>query len=248
MMSDDVDQRPDGDIATSGRSPRTSASPTCWCSAWRRCRCRSRCRASPTASPGRSSAGCPTTSAARARWRSRSRSRRSRSCVLFAFIDHPALFVVLTGLVFFGWGEIFSLFPVDADRYVRAEATRRPITASSTSRRASARSSAARRRPSSSSRPEAGPRCSSSSRCLDALTAVLALTVLKQMRRRHFEATNCSSETAELTRQPARSRAVLAATGPAAADDGRHHGRRPRRRPRASCQSARSARRDRPSP
>jgi oxalate/formate antiporter len=31
--------------------------------------------------------------------------------VLFAFIDHPALFVVLTGVVFFGWGEIFSLFP-----------------------------------------------------------------------------------------------------------------------------------------
>ncbi len=31
--------------------------------------------------------------------------------VLFAFIDRPALFVVLTGLVFFGWGEIFSLFP-----------------------------------------------------------------------------------------------------------------------------------------
>jgi oxalate/formate antiporter len=31
--------------------------------------------------------------------------------VLFAFIDRPVLFVVLTGLVFFGWGEIFSLFP-----------------------------------------------------------------------------------------------------------------------------------------
>jgi oxalate/formate antiporter len=31
--------------------------------------------------------------------------------VLFAFVDHPLLFVVLTGLVFFGWGEIFSLFP-----------------------------------------------------------------------------------------------------------------------------------------
>jgi len=31
--------------------------------------------------------------------------------VLFAFITNPALFVVLTGLVFFGWGEIFSLFP-----------------------------------------------------------------------------------------------------------------------------------------
>jgi len=31
--------------------------------------------------------------------------------VLFAFIDNPVWFVVLTGLVFFGWGEIFSLFP-----------------------------------------------------------------------------------------------------------------------------------------
>lgn len=31
--------------------------------------------------------------------------------VLFAFRGNPALFVVLTGLVFFGWGEIFSLFP-----------------------------------------------------------------------------------------------------------------------------------------
>jgi OFA family oxalate/formate antiporter-like MFS transporter len=31
--------------------------------------------------------------------------------ILFYYIDRPALFVVLTGLVFFGWGEIFSLFP-----------------------------------------------------------------------------------------------------------------------------------------
>jgi MFS transporter, OFA family, oxalate/formate antiporter len=31
--------------------------------------------------------------------------------VLFTYINQPALFVVLTGLVFFGWGEIFSLFP-----------------------------------------------------------------------------------------------------------------------------------------
>ena len=31
--------------------------------------------------------------------------------VLFAYINQPALFVVLTGLVFFGWGEMFSLFP-----------------------------------------------------------------------------------------------------------------------------------------
>ena len=31
--------------------------------------------------------------------------------ILFAVLDHPLLFVLLTGLVFFGWGEIFSLFP-----------------------------------------------------------------------------------------------------------------------------------------
>ncbi len=31
--------------------------------------------------------------------------------VLFAYINQPAMFVVLSGLVFFGWGEIFSLFP-----------------------------------------------------------------------------------------------------------------------------------------
>jgi oxalate/formate antiporter len=31
--------------------------------------------------------------------------------LLFAFLDHPAMFVVMTGVAFFGWGEIFSLFP-----------------------------------------------------------------------------------------------------------------------------------------
>jgi MFS transporter, OFA family, oxalate/formate antiporter len=31
--------------------------------------------------------------------------------ILYLFISSPLLFVVLTGVVFFGWGEIFSLFP-----------------------------------------------------------------------------------------------------------------------------------------
>ncbi len=31
--------------------------------------------------------------------------------ILLNVLDNPVLFVVLTGLVFFGWGEIFSLFP-----------------------------------------------------------------------------------------------------------------------------------------
>ena len=45
----DVDLGPHGRRPMSDRSPRNSASPICWYSAWRRCRCRSRCRASPTA-------------------------------------------------------------------------------------------------------------------------------------------------------------------------------------------------------
>jgi len=31
--------------------------------------------------------------------------------LLLAFRDNAALFVLLSGVVFFGWGEIFSLFP-----------------------------------------------------------------------------------------------------------------------------------------
>jgi OFA family oxalate/formate antiporter-like MFS transporter len=30
---------------------------------------------------------------------------------LLSFIGHPLLFVILSGLVFFAWGEIYSLFP-----------------------------------------------------------------------------------------------------------------------------------------
>jgi len=109
--------------------------------------------------------------------------------ILFAFIDHPAMFVVLTGLVFFGWGEIFSLFPATltdtfGPRYAAtnygflyiaqgvgsifggpAAAYLKQMTGSWTA-------------------------VFIVVACLDALTAVLALTVLKQMRRRHFEATN----------------------------------------------------------
>jgi OFA family oxalate/formate antiporter-like MFS transporter len=32
-------------------------------------------------------------------------------CALFLFADQPTLFVLLSGLVFFAWGEIFALFP-----------------------------------------------------------------------------------------------------------------------------------------
>ncbi len=43
---------------------------------------------------------------------------------LLYFADNPVLFVILSGLVFFAWGEIYSLFPATcADIYGRAYAT-----------------------------------------------------------------------------------------------------------------------------
>jgi len=109
--------------------------------------------------------------------------------VLFYFLDNPAMFVVLTGLVFFGWGEIFSLFPSTltdtfGPRYAAtnygflyiaqgvgsilggpAAAYIKQLTGSWTTVFVLVV-------------------------CLDVLTALLAITVLKQMRRRHFETTN----------------------------------------------------------
>ena len=49
--------------------------------------------------------------AARTRWASPSGWRRRRSCCLLVFRQNAPAFVALSGLVFFGWGEIFSLFP-----------------------------------------------------------------------------------------------------------------------------------------
>ena len=38
--------------------------------------------------------------------------------------EHPVMFVLLSGLVFFGWGEIFSLFPSTlTDTFGTAHAT-----------------------------------------------------------------------------------------------------------------------------
>jgi OFA family oxalate/formate antiporter-like MFS transporter len=43
---------------------------------------------------------------------------------LLSFADHPVLFVILSGLVFFAWGEIYSLFPATCtDIYGRKFAT-----------------------------------------------------------------------------------------------------------------------------
>jgi oxalate/formate antiporter len=105
--------------------------------------------------------------------------------VLFAFLGNPALFVVLTGVVFFGWGEIFSLFPATLTDtfgpkfaatnygflYIAqgvgsilggpAAAFLKEVTGSWTA-------------------------VFIVVACLDALTAILALTVLRRIRRRHL--------------------------------------------------------------
>ena len=106
--------------------------------------------------------------------------------VLFAFIDNPAMFVVLTGLVFFGWGEIFSLFPSTlTDTFgPKFAATNYGFLYIAQGIGSIL----------------GGPAAAYLKQwtgswtvvfilvaCLDALTALLALAVLKPMRKKHFE-------------------------------------------------------------
>src|SRR5215469_5310667 len=107
--------------------------------------------------------------------------------ILFYFINQPALFVVLTGLVFFGWGEIFSLFPSTltdtfGPKYAATNYGFLYIAQGVGSLLG-------------------GPAAAYLKQmtgswtivfvlvaCLDVLTALLAIAVLKPMRRKHFEA------------------------------------------------------------
>jgi len=108
--------------------------------------------------------------------------------VLFAFIDNPAMFVVLTGLVFFGWGEIFSLFPstlTDTFGPKFAATNYGFLYIAQGVGSILGGPAAAFLKQSTGSWTAVFVLVA----CLDALTAVLAITILKQMRRRHFEAT-----------------------------------------------------------
>jgi MFS family permease len=108
--------------------------------------------------------------------------------VLFAFIDNPAMFVVLTGLVFFGWGEIFSLFPAtltDTFGPKFAATNYGFLYIAQGVGSILGGPAAAFLKQSTGSWTTVFVLVA----CLDALTAVLAISVLKQMRRRHFEAT-----------------------------------------------------------
>jgi MFS transporter, OFA family, oxalate/formate antiporter len=107
--------------------------------------------------------------------------------ILFAFIDRPAMFVVLTGLVFFGWGEIFSLFPSTlTDTFgPKFAATNYGFLY------------IAQGIGSMLGGPAAAYLKQATGSwtlvfilvaCLDILTAILAITALRTMRRRHFKA------------------------------------------------------------
>jgi MFS transporter, OFA family, oxalate/formate antiporter len=108
--------------------------------------------------------------------------------VLFAFIDNPAMFVVLTGLVFFGWGEIFSLFPstlTDTFGPKFAATNYGFLYIAQGVGSIFGGPAAAFLKEQTGSWTTVFILVA----CLDALTALAAITVLKRMRRRHFEGT-----------------------------------------------------------
>ena len=107
--------------------------------------------------------------------------------ILFAFIDQPALFVVLTGLVFFGWGEIFSLFPstlTDTFGPDYAATNYGFLYIAQGVGSIFAGPAAAFLKQATGSWTTVFIVVA----VLDAVTAILAITVLKAMRRRHFAA------------------------------------------------------------
>ncbi|MBO0752214.1 MAG: oxalate/formate MFS antiporter [Bradyrhizobiaceae bacterium] len=106
--------------------------------------------------------------------------------VLFAFLNNPAMFVVLTGLVFFGWGEIFSLFPSTlTDTFgPKFAATNYGFLYMAQGVGSILGGPAA-----AFLKDQTGTWTTVFIlvACLDVLTALAAITVLKRMRRLHFE-------------------------------------------------------------
>jgi MFS transporter, OFA family, oxalate/formate antiporter len=109
--------------------------------------------------------------------------------ILFAFIDQPAMFVVLTGLVFFGWGEIFSLFPstlTDTFGPKFAATNYGFLYIAQGVGSILGGPAAAYLKQATGSWTAVFILVA----CLDALTALLALTVLRGMRQRHMRASS----------------------------------------------------------
>ncbi len=107
--------------------------------------------------------------------------------VLFLFLDNPAMFVVLTGLVFFGWGEIFSLFPstlTDTFGSKFAATNYGFLYIAQGVGSILGGPAAAFLKQSTGSWTAVFVLVA----CLDALTAVLAIAVLRPMRQKHLQA------------------------------------------------------------
>jgi len=107
--------------------------------------------------------------------------------VLFAVIANPALFVVMTGLVFFGWGEIFSLFPstlTDTFGTKFASTNYGCLYIAQGVGSLLGGPVAARLQEMTGNWTAVFIIVA----CLDALTALLAITALRSMRRNHFRA------------------------------------------------------------
>jgi oxalate/formate antiporter len=106
--------------------------------------------------------------------------------VLFYFLDNPAMFVVLTGIVFFGWGEIFSLFPstlTDTFGPKHAATNYGFLYIAQGVGSILGGPAAAYLKAHTGSWTTVFILVA----CLDAFTALLAITLLKWLRRRHFE-------------------------------------------------------------
>src|SRR5258708_30615691 len=108
--------------------------------------------------------------------------------VLFAFLNNPAMFVVLTGLVFFGWGEIFSLFPSTltdtfGPKYAATNYGFLYIAQGVGSIFGGPAAAFLKEQTGSWTTVVILVAC------LDARTALAAITLLRRMRRRHFEGT-----------------------------------------------------------
>jgi MFS family permease len=107
--------------------------------------------------------------------------------VLFFFLDNPVMFVLLTGVVFFGWGEIFSLFPstlTDTFGPKFAATNYGFLYIAQGVGSILGGPAAAFLKQATGSWTIVFVLVA----CLDALTAVLAITVLRRMRQRHMQA------------------------------------------------------------
>src|ERR1043166_9380907 len=101
---------------------------------------------------------------------------------LLLFAGQPGLFVILSGLVFFAWGEIYSLFPATCtDIYGKTYAT------TNYGMLYTAKGTASLLVPLANVLTNAagdGPAVFSAAAALNILAAVMALVVLKPMRQR----------------------------------------------------------------